>query len=174
MACNTSILGGYCIPKEELKAWSTREAESNPLYKQILDRKGGNPNLAVESYLWRHGLGRLIKQQNPRKAEHGGCGFHCIHTNFIFYRRCATIVKMTNFKPHDWERFKETPADREVKERLENTLNMTLPEWSMVVWGPRAMLYDPTPEMFEERGDELVELLRNGPPGPCGPSQLKP
>ncbi|KAG9090050.1 hypothetical protein FS749_000860 [Ceratobasidium sp. UAMH 11750] len=71
-------------------------------------------------------------------------------------------MKMANFKPHDWEWFKETPADREVKAQLERNLSMTLPEWAMVVWGPRAMLYDPTPEMFEERGDELVESRQNG------------
>ncbi|KAG9084193.1 hypothetical protein FRC06_004178, partial [Ceratobasidium sp. 370] len=70
-------------------------------------------------------------------------------------------MKMTNFKPQDWERFKETPADREIKAKLEEALNITLPEWSMVVWGPRAMLYDPTPKMFEEQGNELVELLMN-------------
>ncbi len=48
---------------------------------------------------------------------------------------------------------------------------MTLPKWSVVMEGPQAVLYDPTLEMFKERRAELIELLQNGPPGPCDVAQ---
>ena len=74
---------------------------------------------------------------------------------------------MANFKPKDWARFKERTADRAAKARLEKALHMTLPEWSIVVWGDGAALYNPTPEMFEERMEDLSELLSNGSPESC-------
>ncbi|KAG8702861.1 hypothetical protein FRC08_003204 [Ceratobasidium sp. 394] len=73
---------------------------------------------------------------------------------------------MANFRPYDWEQFQETPFDREVKAKLEQALNVTLPKWSMIVWGPRAMLYDPTPEMFSERGDRTGRAAAKWSTGP--------
>ncbi|KAG9090049.1 hypothetical protein FS749_000859 [Ceratobasidium sp. UAMH 11750] len=167
-ATQNFILGGYYMSREDLESWSDREAGVNPAFKRCLDRNSGSVGLAVADYLRKQKLDHLVGRQHPPKAEHGACkATRCNNTNYIFYRRIAMIRTMTNFRPYDWEQFQETPFDQEVKAKLEQALNMTLPKWSMIVWGPRAMLYDPTPEMFNEKGDELVELLQNGPLGPC-------
>lgn len=72
---------------------------------------------------------------------------------------------MAKFKPKDWARFEERPSDRAAKLRIEKALNMALPEWSIIVWGGgETALYNPTPEMFEEREDEPLELLSDSPP----------
>jgi hypothetical protein len=61
----------------------------------------------------------------------------------------------------------ERPADLKAKTKLEN-LGLKISNWSVIVWGPTGMVYDLTREMFDERRDEIVELLERGPPGPCG------
>ncbi|KAG8702862.1 hypothetical protein FRC08_003205, partial [Ceratobasidium sp. 394] len=51
---------------------------------------------------------------------------------------------------------------------LESVLHMEFSKWSVVIQGPRAILYDPIPEtLLEENEHELDKLLRNAPPGPC-------
>ncbi|KAG9080168.1 hypothetical protein FRC06_006994 [Ceratobasidium sp. 370] len=162
------ILGGYAMPREDLVAWSAREAETNPVYKRCLEKMDGLVILAVDHYLRKQKLDHLIKQSYLPKAGHGACSLtRCNNTNVIFYRRSATKQTMAKFRPDDWKRFRETVTDQAVKARLQAAFHMALPEWSVVVHGPRAMLYDATPNMFEEDGDRLIELLQNGPQGPC-------
>lgn len=43
-------------------------------------------------------------------------------------------------------------------------MHITLPEWSILIWGPGAVVYDATREKIEEGGEELLERLRNGRP----------
>ncbi|KAG8781093.1 hypothetical protein FRC12_022250 [Ceratobasidium sp. 428] len=165
---NTTVYAGYYISREGLNSWSEREEKDNEGWKKCLTRKKGLVDLAIDSYLWRKKIGHLVKQQFPPKPEHGGCGSHCWNSNFIFYRRCGVTKSLANFKPKDWERFKETPADREVKKQLEDILHIELSEWTTIVWAPRGMLYEPTEEMVKQGGADLIERLENGPPGPCG------
>ncbi|QRV97249.1 hypothetical protein RhiJN_25268 [Ceratobasidium sp. AG-Ba] len=147
MRYRTIVLGGYYISRKEYEEWSVREAEKNSLYAGCLRAKSGIISLAVSSYLRRMKLDRLINQQHPPTPE---------------------IWTMANCKPEDWARFKEKPNDVEAKNLVEEALNIKLSEWTMIAWGPRAMLYNPTEEMFKERGEELCEFLANDPEGQCG------
>ncbi|KAG8777952.1 hypothetical protein FRC12_000106 [Ceratobasidium sp. 428] len=144
---NTTIYAGYYISREDLNKWSEREEKVDGGWKKCLTRKKGLVDLAVDSYLWRKQISHLVKQQFPPKPEHGG---------------------LANCQLKDWERFRETPVDREVKEKLEEVLHIGLSEWTTIVWAPRGMLYGATDEMVKQGGTELIERLENGPPGPCG------
>ncbi|QRV83101.1 hypothetical protein RhiJN_11117 [Ceratobasidium sp. AG-Ba] len=159
------VLRGYYISRKEYEEWSAREAEKNLLYAKCLRAKSGIILLAVNSYLRRMKLDHLIDQQQPPTPEHGGCGIQCPHVNTIFYRQLGTVRSMANCKPQDWARFSGKPPDLEAKNLVEEALNIRLSEWTMIVWGPRAMLHNPTEEMFKERGEELCDLLENGPEG---------
>ncbi|KAG9105141.1 hypothetical protein FRC07_009577 [Ceratobasidium sp. 392] len=168
MGRQTTVFAGYVISKEDLEDWSEREEKVNPLYKKCLIGKDGAISLAIDYYLRREKLDHLSSQQHPPKLEHGGCGYHCEQSNYIFYRRRGTVSSMANAKPRDWKRLQESQADIEAKAQLETALHIKLSKWTIIIWGPRAMLYDPPLELFEGGKPELVEELQNGPPGPCG------
>ncbi|KAG9083575.1 hypothetical protein FS749_005922 [Ceratobasidium sp. UAMH 11750] len=163
----TVILAGYYISKEELKNWSDHKAETDEYYKRGFEAGGRALVLGIKFWLRVQKLDHLIQQQHPPKAEHGGCDFRCANSNYIFYRRRATIWSMVNFTSTDWARLVEKPADVEVKEKLEAAFGFRLSRWNVVLWAPRGMVHDPTLEGFEARKDEIVQWLENGPPGPC-------
>ncbi|KAG8781090.1 hypothetical protein FRC12_022247 [Ceratobasidium sp. 428] len=121
---NTTIYAGYYTSREDLNKWSEREEKVNGGWKKCLTRKKGLVDLAVDSYLWRKKIPHLVKQQFPPKLEHGGCGLHRWNSSFIFYRRCGVTKSLANCKLKDWQRFRETPVDREVKEKLEEVLHI--------------------------------------------------
>ncbi|KAG9127382.1 hypothetical protein FRC07_014442 [Ceratobasidium sp. 392] len=168
MRMNTLVFAGYFISREGLDEWSESREQVDPMYKRCLARRKGLVSDAVELYLERKGLGHIVKYQFPPKPEHGGCGGHCWNCNFIFYRRRGMISSMAKCKPKDWERFEEKDTDVEAKNKVEETLNIQLSEWTTIVWGPTGMLYDAKREMFDERGAQLIEELEDGPVGPCG------
>ncbi|KAG9080911.1 hypothetical protein FRC06_006004 [Ceratobasidium sp. 370] len=163
----TVILAGYCISKEDLKDWSDHKAKTDEYYRRGLEAGGRASILGVKFWLQVQKLDHLIQQQHPPEPEHGGCDFRCPRFNYIFYRRRATIWTMAKFRSADWARLVEKPSDIEVKEKLEAAFGFKLSRWTVVLWGPRGMVYDPTPDMFEAQKDEIVQRLENGPPGPC-------
>ncbi|KAG8679335.1 hypothetical protein FRC09_019037 [Ceratobasidium sp. 395] len=168
MQRKTLVYVGYFISKEELAQWSEREAQSSPVYRQCLKREAGSIAFALGLYLRKLKLGISIKCQFVPKLEHGGCGFHCWNMNLVFYRRYAEARTLATCKPAEWKRFAEKATDLEVKQKLEDALNIELSEWTIIVWAPTAMLYNVAPEEFEERKAEFMEQIENGPPGPCG------
>ncbi|KAG9119561.1 hypothetical protein FRC07_005365 [Ceratobasidium sp. 392] len=164
----TIVVSGWFICKEILENWSECEEKVNADYRKCLKREAGTGPLAVASYLRMKKLGRLVKLQYTLKPEHGGCGRHCWNHNIVFYRRFGGIPSMSKCRPADWKRFEQEDADFEIKQRLEDALHFQLSNWSTIVWGPTAMVYDASREMWETRGAELVEKLENGPVGPWG------
>ncbi|KAG9119560.1 hypothetical protein FRC07_005364 [Ceratobasidium sp. 392] len=165
----TIVLAGWFIPREELDKWSEREEKVNEVYRRCLKQEAGFVTLAVYAYLRKHQLEKSIKYHFTPMPKHGNCGRHCWNCNIVYYRRYGEVSSMAKCKPGHWKRFEPKPADLEVKKQIEDVLNLQLSEWTTIVWGPTAMVYDATCEMFEARGAELIEELENSPPGPCGP-----
>ncbi|KAG9109211.1 hypothetical protein FRC07_008355 [Ceratobasidium sp. 392] len=164
----TLVISGYFIPREDLDSWSESEEKVNPEYKKCLKQEGGFVTIAVALYLRKMKLGHLFKLQFAPKPEHGGCGGHCWNCNVVFHRRYGTISSMAKCRPKDWKRFEQKATDSEAKRVIEDLLHLQLSDWTTIVWGPTAMVYDATCEMWEARGAELVQELENSPPGPCG------
>ncbi|KAG8781091.1 hypothetical protein FRC12_022248 [Ceratobasidium sp. 428] len=164
----TLVLSGYFISREKLDQWSEHQEKINPVYKRCLRQEAGFVDFAVDSYLRKNKLGGLVKQQYTPMPEHGGCGAHCSNWNIVLYRRYGETTSLAKCKPTVWKRFEEKPADLDVKQKIESALHLELSEWTTIVWGPTAMMYNATLEAFEERKTELVEQIENGPPGPCG------
>ncbi|KAG9127383.1 hypothetical protein FRC07_014443 [Ceratobasidium sp. 392] len=165
---HTLVFAGYFISREGLDEWSERREKVDSTYRRCLAGWKGLVSDAVELYLEKKNLGHAVKYQFLPKPEHGDCGRHCWNCNFIFYRRHGTIGSMAKCRLKDWKRLEEKATDLEVKKKLEETLGIELSGWTIIIWGPTGMLYDARPEMFDERGAELIEQLENGPIGPCG------
>lgn len=100
--------------------------------------------------------------------QHGACDVHCEEENFLFYRRHALTPSLAKF--HSWHKVVETPADAEIKVRL-GELGLKLSEWSIIAWGPTGVVYDLTPEAFQEKKDEIMKTLEQAGPGPCPPGK---
>ncbi|KAG8720469.1 hypothetical protein FRC09_009518 [Ceratobasidium sp. 395] len=164
----TSIYAGYFVSKEELVQWSKREAEVNPAYKRCLRQEAGFFGFAIDAYLSKNKLGDLVKRQYMPMPEHGGCGRQCSNWNTVFCRRHAEANSLANCKPAVWKRFEPKHADLEVKQKLKETLHIELSDWTTIVWGPTAMVYNVTPEEFEDSKAKIIEQIERGPPGPCG------
>ena len=55
--------------RDQLRAWSKKEAQDNPLWKRCLDAEGGFVNLALDLYFETLKLDHLIETQEPPKAK---------------------------------------------------------------------------------------------------------